>query len=232
MVKKMFESVFESNNVLSEIGVKEFLICIAASLVIGAIISLAYMYRSEYTKSFAVTLALLPTIVCVVIMMVNGNLGAGVAVAGAFSLVRFRSVPGTAKEICVIFLGMAVGLCMGMGFIGFGALLGIIVCVVNVIYNVTPFGEQKKNYAKKRLRITIPEELDYTTVFDELLDEYTGKWELVQVKTTNLGSMFKLTYEIVLKDISKEKEFVDKIRCRNGNLEVMVSRCETTTVEL
>lgn len=228
---KLFETVLENGSLVG-IGVGEFVICVVAALVMGMIIGVTYMYKSNYTKSFVVTLALLPAIVCVVIMMVNGNLGAGVAVAGAFSLVRFRSVPGTAKEICVIFLAMAVGLMTGMGFVGYGVLFTIILCAVNLIYNATPFGVKKVDMRKKVLKITIPEELDYTEVFDELFEKYTDKCELIQVKTTNMGSMFKLSYNIELKSLDTEKEFIDKLRCRNGNLEVMISRIETMVNEL
>ena len=219
----MFDSIF-NNTTTASIGTKEFLICIVAALVVGAVIAFAYTFKNQYTKSFVVTLALLPAIVASVILMVNGNLGAGVAVAGTFSLVRFRSAQGTAKEICSIFLAMAVGLAMGMGLIGYGVLLAVIVCVVNVIYNVTPFGERKPDASKKTLKITIPEELDYTDIFDDLFTEYTKKAELTQVKTANMGSMYKLSYDVILDDVSKEKEFIDKLRCRNGNLEIVCSR--------
>ena len=151
--------------------------------------------------------------------MVNGNLGTGVAVMGAFSLVRFRSAPGTAKEICSIFLSMAVGLATGMGYLAVAVLFVIIIGGMNILYNVVDFGGQKQ--VEKDLKIVIPESLDYTGVFDDLFKEYTSKCELLQVKTTNMGSLFKLDYRIVLKDIAKEKEFLDELRCRNGNLEIM-----------
>ena len=219
----MFNSIFNSQATTS-IGVKEFTICIVAALIVGLSIALAYTYKNKYTKSFVVTLALLPAIVASIIIMVNGNLGAGVAVAGTFSLVRFRSAPGSAKEICSIFLAMAVGLAMGMGLIGYGVLLAVIICAANVLYNVIPFGEAKPDLSKKVLKITIPEELDYTEIFNDLFDVYTKEANLMQVKTANMGSMFKLTYDITLSNVSKEKEFIDSLRCRNGNLEVVCSR--------
>lgn len=224
---KMFETIFDSG----VIGVGDYVIALVAALITGVVIAIAYMIKNQYSKSFVVTLSLLPSIVAAVIMMVNGNIGAGVAVAGAFSLVRFRSVPGTAREICAIFLAMAVGLSMGMGYVGYGVLLAIILCVVNVILNLTPFGEKKVDKCKKTLKITIPEELDYTDVFDDLFSEYLKAYDLMQVKSTNMGSMFKLTYDVVLKDAGVEKEFIDKLRCRNGNLEIVMSRVQMNLYE-
>ncbi len=199
---------------------------------IGLIIAFSYMYRTRYTKSFVVTLALLPAVVCVVIMMVNGNVGTGVAVAGAFSLVRFRSVPGTAKEIGTLFLAMGAGLISGMGYIGYSLLFTIIMCAVFMLYNGIEFGSKKNAAAYKTISVTIPENLDYTDVFEDVFEAYTRSCELVNVKTTNMGSMFRLTYDIVLKDIPKEKELIDKLRCRNGNLEINISRQSTVNVEL
>ena len=165
-------------------------------------------------------------------MMVNGNVGAGVAVAGAFSLVRFRSVPGTAKEIGTLFLAMGAGLIAGMGYLAYALLFAVIMCTIFVICNRLDFGSRKNAAVYKTVSITIPEDLDYSCVFDDVFAEYTRSSELVRVKTTNMGSMFRLTYDISLKDITKEKEFVDKLRCRNGNLEITVSKQSTTTSEL
>ena len=178
------------------------------------------------------TLALLPAIVCVVIMMVNGNIGTGVAVAGAFSLVRFRSAPGSAREIAAIFLAMGTGLICGMGYIGYSALFTVIMCLVFILYNLINFGQAKRGAVYRSLRITIPEDLNYTTLFSDIFSEYTKRADLVTVKTTNMGSMFRLTYSVILKDASKEKEFIDKLRTRNGNLEIMISNEETQTGEL
>lgn len=227
----LFKGLFDTD-MTSVITVTEFLLCVGGSLIIGLVLALGHMYRSRYTKSFIVTLALLPAVVCVVIMMVNGNVGAGVAVAGAFSLVRFRSVPGTAKEITMLFLAMGAGLIAGMGYLGFAFLFTIIMCLCSVIYNHLDFGSNKNSAAYKTLNIMIPEDLDYTGVFEEVLKVYTDTYELTKVKTTNMGSMFHLTYNVTLKDITKEKEMIDKLRCRNGNLEITVSKQETTVVEL
>ena len=190
------------------------------------------MYRSRYTKSFVMTLSLLPAVVCVVIMMVNGNVGTGVAVAGAFSLVRFRSVPGTAKEISMLFVAMGAGLIAGMGYLGYSVLFAILMCGISLLYNRMDFGTKKNAAVYKTLNITIPEDLDYSEVFESIFADYTTKYELVRVKTTNMGSLFRLTYDVSLKEPEKEKEMIDALRCRNGNLEITVSRQDTAVTEL
>ncbi len=230
-MEALFRGIFDSD-ITQVISVSDFVLCIVASLVIGLIVAVSYMYRTRYTKSFVVTLALLPAVVCVVIMMVNGNVGTGVAVAGAFSLVRFRSVPGTAKEIGMLFLAMGAGLITGMGYIGFAILFAVIMCGVFLVYNQLDFGTNKNAAIYKTLHIVIPEDLDYSEVFEDILKTYTRKYELTNVKTTNMGSLFKLTYDVELKDAAKEKEMIDKLRCRNGNLEISVSKQSTMNVEL
>lgn len=231
MPETIFRGLFDSD-LTSVISLVDFLICLAVSLAAGLIMAVSYMYRTRYTKSFVVTLALLPAVVCVVIMLVNGNIGTGVAVAGAFNLVRFRSVPGTAKEICALFLAMGAGLIAGMGYVGFAAVFTIIMCLVFLVYNRLDLGAKKNAASYKTFTITIPEDLDYTGVFDDIMQEYTASNELVAVKTTNMGSMFRLTYHVTLRDPAREKEMIDKLRCRNGNLEIAVSRQETTVTEL
>lgn len=226
-----FRGIFDTE-MSNVIALSDFLICIGVSFVIGLILAGAYMFRTRYTKSFVVTLAMLPAIVCVVIMMVNGNVGTGVAVAGAFSLVRFRSVPGTAKEIGALFMAMGAGLITGMGYLGFAVVFAVILAVITVLLSFVDFGARKNAARYKTLRITIPEDLDYTGVFDEIFEEYTTSYELAQVRTTNMGSLFRLTYDMVLKSEANEKEFIDKLRCRNGNLEIAISRQETTVAEL
>ena len=163
--------------------------------------------------------------------MVNGNIGAGVAVAGAFSLVRFRSAPGSAKEIVTIFLAMGAGLIAGMGYLGFAALFTVIMCIMFLIYNFMANESAKREIVNKTIKITIPEDLDYTGAFDDIFAEYTKKSELVKVKTTNMGSMFRLTYDVTLADAAKEKQMIDRIRERNGNLEIMISKQENRIAE-
>ena len=231
MSENIFKGLFDSDTV-SVIAVSDFLLCIAAAIVIGLLLTAVYMYKSRYTKSFVTTLALLPAVVSVVIMMVNGNVGTDVAVAGTFSLVRFRSVPGTAKEISALFLAMGTGLVVGMGYIAYAFLFAIVLGLATLVYNQLDFGLSKKGQLYKTLHITIPEDLNYSDVFDEVFLDYTSSYELVQVKTTNMGSLFRLTYNLTLTQKGIEKEFIDKLRCRNGNLEIIVNKQETNLGEL
>ena len=231
MFEKLFRGIFDTD-MTAVISVSDFLLCVGISLVAGLILSACYMLRSRYTKSFVMTLALLPAVVCVVIMMVNGNVGTGVAVAGAFSLVRFRSVPGTAKEIIMLFVAMGAGLIAGMGYLGYCVLFAALLGLLCLVFSCLELGA-KGNAAKYRtLNITIPEDLDYTGVFEEILSAYTKKYELVRVRTTNMGSLFRLTYDLTMKPDAREKELLDALRCRNGNLEVSISRQENTVTEL
>ena len=227
----LFKGLFDTD-ITKVITPGSFLLCLGAALVLGLVMALCYMYRSRYTKSFVATLALLPGVVCIVIMLVNGNVGAGVAVAGAFSLVRFRSVPGTAKEICALFLAMGTGLITGMGYLGYGVLFTLVMCAMFVLYTRLDLGSRKNADSHKTLSVTIPEDLDYSEIFSDIFEEFTESHSLVRVKTTNMGSMFRLTYEICLKDPAREKAMIDAIRCRNGNLEISVSRQENTPAEL
>ena len=216
----------------ADISMAQFALAGGVSLLLGLVIALTYMYNTRFTKSFVVTLALLPAIICVIIIMVNGSIGTGIAVAGAFSLVRFRSVPGTAREICAIFMAMASGLIAGTGYIGIAAVFTIVMCLAFMILNKLDFGTKRNAGKYKTFRIMVPEDLDYTAIFDDVFAEFTSSNELVQVKTTNMGSMFRLTYDVVLKDPSREKEMIDRIRCRNGNLEINVSSQATAATEL
>ena len=226
MLNNLFTGIFDTAGA-AVISVPDFLLCIVVSLLIGAFITWVYTYKNRYTTSFAVTLAMLPAIVCIVIMMVNGNVGAGVAVAGAFSLVRFRSVPGTAKEIGTIFLAMAAGLIAGMGYLGFAHYGSRDVCV-----KCDRIRCKKAEVREKTLRITIPEDLNYGAAFDDLFEKYLLSCEVVAVKTSNMGSLYKLTYHVTLKDNAEEKTFLDELRCRNGNLEISMMRQEANVNEL
>ena len=226
----IFQGIFDTE-LTRLISIRQFLLCLGVSLALGLVMAAAYMFRNEHTKSFLITLALLPAVVCVVIMMVNGNIGAGVAVAGAFSLVRFRSAPGSAKEIVTIFLAMGAGLIAGMGYLGFAALFTLIMCAMFLLYSLLIAGAAHEE-RNRIIKITIPEDLEYTGIFDDIFAEHTKKSELIQVKTTNMGSMFRLTYRITLRDAANEKQMLDRIRERNGNLEIMVSRHENRSAEL
>ncbi|MDI9508759.1 MAG: DUF4956 domain-containing protein [Bacillota bacterium] len=230
MLDTLFSGVFDTT--VSFTSITNFIICMVVALVLGLLLALTYTYKNRYTKSFFLALAVLPAVVCVVIMMVNGNIGTGVAVAGAFSLVRFRSAPGTAKEISFIFIAMGTGLITGMGYLTYAFLFTMVLCGILLLYTRLGFTDSKGANADKILRITIPEDLDYTGVFDDLMEEYTRYREITDVKTSNMGSLFRLTYFIKLKDITKEKEFIDKLRCRNGNLEISISNQEANRRDL
>lgn len=206
----------------TEITLSVFLICTGVSLALGIGTACISMFKAGCTQSFAVTLAVLPAVVQLVIMLVNGNVGAGVAVAGAFSLVRFRSVPGTAREIVSIFLAMAVGLATGMGYVTLAVLFFFIIAAVLLLLTLISFGRQDKS--ERILRITIPENLDYNGLFDDLFWLYTKSCSLDRVKTSNMGTLYELEYHIVLKENLIPKAFLDEIRCRNGNLNIVCGR--------
>ncbi len=231
MLESLFRGIFDSQTA-SVIRPLEFLLCLGIALFVGLVLAFTYMHRTRYTKSFVVTLALLPAVVCVVIMLVNGNVGTGVAVAGAFSLVRFRSVPGTAKEICALFLAMGSGLIAGMGYLGYAVLFTLVMSVFFLLYNHLDLGERKNAGRYKTLSVSIPEDLNYTDLMDDILHRYSASWRLERVKSTNMGSMFRLTYRVELSDPKKEKEMLDQIRCRNGNLEISISNQENGALEL
>lgn len=223
MLDSVFTSVFPTSETLvGSVTPGDFLLCCIASLVLGCLCALTYMFRHNYSKNFVVTLAIMPLIVQMVITLVNGNIGAGIAVMGVFNLVRFRSIPGSAKDIGSVFFAMAIGLATGMGYLVLAALFTVIVGIANIAYVLSPFG--KRRQPGKLLKITIPEDLDYTGIFDDLFEKYTTSHELVEVRTTNMGSLFQLDYEIQLKSTEDEKTLIDDIRCRNGNLKISCGR--------
>lgn len=224
----MFTSILSS--VEGNLTMQNGLLCTVVSVALGVLIAVIYMQQGNYSKNFVVTLAMMPVLVQVVIMLVNGNVGTSVAVLGTFGLVRFRSVPGTSREIANIFFAMAVGLATGMGYITFAVAMVVVVGGMFLILGKTSFGERK--YDEKDLRITIAEDLDYTDIFEDIFQEYTSKCSLEQVKTTNLGSMYELRYHITLKDAKKEKEMIDQLRCRNGNLTIICGKRSTIQEEL
>lgn len=208
--------------VQSSLTLPVFFLCTAVSLSLGLAIAAAYMFKNRYSKSFVVTLVLLPALVQFVIMMVNGNIGAGVAVAGTFSLVRFRSVAGGAKEISSIFFAMAIGLATGMGYIALAILFCIVIGLVMLLLSTLQFGEMSE--AEKDLKITIPENLEYEGIFDDIFAKYTTDADLYKVKTSNMGTLYDLHYHITLRDTGICKAFLDELRCRNGNLNIVCGR--------
>lgn len=212
----------------TEITLTAFFICTIVSLLLGIGTAFMSMFKTKCSQSFAITLAIMPAIVQIVIMLVNGNIGAGVAVAGAFSLVRFRSVPGTAKEIGSIFLAMAIGLATGMGYVALGIIFFVIIGAVLLLLTIIHFGQN--DTAERVLKITIPEDLDYDGLFDDLFDTYVKSYTLDKIKTTNMGTLYELQYLITLKESQVPKAFLDEIRCRNGNLNIVC--CKESSKEL
>ena len=217
----IFESVLGTTFTL-----KTYLLCLACALVCGILAALAASYKSQTTKSFLVSLVLLPMIVETVIVMVNGNVGTGVAVMGAFSLVRFRSVPGKAKDIVSIFLVMTAGLACAAGYVAISILFTMLVCGAMMLLACMPLGDEKI----LDLRITVPETLHYADAFEDLFQKYTKKCRLVRVKTSNMGSLYKLQYQVQLKDTGNTQAFLDDLRCRNGNLEISLGEGEGSEV--
>ena len=200
----------------------EFAIVTLTSIICGFIIAITYSIKNKCSKSFSITLVLLPAIVELVIILVNGNIGAGVAVAGAFSLVRFRSAPGKGQEITSVFLAMAVGLATGMGYIGVAILITVIISLMNLILNISGFGGSDNNH--RSLKIMVPENLDYEGKFEDLFEKYLTSYSYEEVKTSNMGSLYKLTLDVVLKNGVSTKAFLDELRTRNGNLDISLGR--------
>lgn len=216
MLETLFNPIYTTNFTFTS-----YIICTVTSLVLGFIIALSSGFKSRQSRSFLLSLFLLPAIVQTVIMLVNGSVGTGIAVMGAFSLVRFRSVPGSAKEIVSIFLAMATGLATAMGYVFLASLFVIIVCAVMILSSFVRISE--KDDLQRELRITVPEDLNYAHSFDDLFETYTKNAKLVTVKTTNMGSLYKLVYRIQLKDEEHIQSFIDDLRCRNGNLEISIA---------
>lgn len=214
----LVESIFTNENGELVLTLSSFLLASVVSLVLGYIVAKSATLKQSSSKSFITTLAVLPLIVQVIIMIVNGNIGTGIAVMGTFSLVRFRSLQGNAREITNIFLCMAIGLATGTGYILYGSIFAVIVVIANLVYLYSNFAEKDK--FQRILKITIPETIYEMDLFDDLLEEHASNYELKAVKTTNMGSLYRITYFVDLKSTNEIKTLIDEIRCRNGNLEV------------
>ncbi|MBO5556434.1 MAG: DUF4956 domain-containing protein [Oscillospiraceae bacterium] len=213
----MFDSILSAQMTLPA-----FLICLAVAIVLGLGTALVFTAADRHSAAFTQALALLPAVVTMVIMLVNGNIGAGLAVAGTFALVRFRSAPGSAKEIGGLFFAVAIGLACGMGYVGYAVVFFVVLAVMVLLMSRFHFGERGQR--ERQLKITIPENLDYDGLFDDLFRQYTDRWELTRVRTTNMGTLYELTYSIRLKDAMVSKDFIDAIRCRNGNLNIICGK--------
>lgn len=221
----LFQNVMQTGVTLPGV-----LLCTVAALLFGCVIAQLHIRQGTCSRSFAVTLALLPAIVQIVILLVNGNIGAGVAVAGSFSLVRFRSVPGTAREIGSLFFAMAIGLACGMGYPGYAALFLVLVGAMMLLLHAVRFGAPSRT--RRELKITIPEGLDYEGIFDDLFQKYTVYTELERVRTTNMGSLYELCYLVEFPGNGISKAFLDELRCRNGNLNISCGRVSSVQDEL
>ena len=197
------------------------ILCTIFSLIFGFVIAGIYIFKNNYSKSLAMTLVLLPAIVQVIIMLVNGNIGVGIAVAGAFSLVRFRSLPGTAREITALFFAMSIGFVTGLGFIFYAFVFLLLIGGASLLLSLLSFGEDGNI---RFLKVKIPENLDYEGLFDDIFAQYTTRITLEKVTSTDMGSLFELTYTVHLKSSYKSKAFIDELRCRNGNLNITLSR--------
>ena len=206
------------------------MLAIGVSLFLGLVIAKVYQFKTVYSKSFVMSLALLPTLIAIVIFLVNGSLGAGVAVMGAFSLIRFRSAPGGAKELVSIFLVMTIGIAIGMGYLVFATVFTLIMSLVMLLLEVVNFGQMK--HSMRQLTIVIPESLDYESIFDDIFNKAANHVELANVKTSDMGSLFKIKYIIQLNGRMTEKELIDALRTRNGNLEIAISRYITKENEV
>ena len=226
MLNQLFNDVFTSTAVKP----LTMLEAIGVALVLGLVVAKVYQYKTVYSKSFVMSLALLPALIAVVIFLVNGSLGAGVAVMGAFSLIRFRSAPGGAKELVSIFLAMTIGIAIVMGYLVFAGAFTLIMSVAIILLETINFGQMK--HSIRQLTIVIPESLDYESIFDDIFDKATNHLELASVKTSDMGSLFKLKYIIQLNGKMTEKELMDALRTRNGNLEIAISRFITKENEL
>jgi len=220
----MFSSIFNSSS--TGLDVTTVLICAGVALVLGVAISFTHLKTSQTTKGFLTTLAVLPLLVMAVMIMINGNLGTSIAILGAFSLIRFRSIQGRAKDLLSVFFAMMVGLALGMGHILFAVVISIVAIIAIVLFSYTHFLEP--NQSERVLKIVIPEDLDYDDVFKDIFEKYTVEARLVKMKTVNMGSLYKLTYDIRLKNGAKEKQLLDDIRVKNSNLKVLLSEpcCE------
>ena len=213
----MFDCIYST-----PVTVSQFFIMMGASVFSGFLYAWIMSFRSRSKKRFFMVAAIIPFIVSAVITFVHGNIGAGVAVGGAFGLIRFRSAPGSADEIAAILIAMGSGIAFGTGYIGYGVVILLGMALIFVILSFLPLFEHKGMSSERLLRITIPESLEYSGAFDDTFDHYLSSYENAGVKTTGMGSMFRLSFRIRMKDPSEEKAFIDELRTKNGNLEIAI----------
>ena len=219
----MLETIIASTNGESFTLINA-LIVIGASILLGFVISLAYMYthkKDGYAPGFTLTLIMLPVIISIIILLVGNNVARAFSLAGAFSIIRFRSAPGDPKDIAYVFFTLAVGLACGMGYIGYGLIVTIILCVVLIILDTIKFAMPKTK--SMRLKVLVPEDLNYEGVFDEVLERYSSKWTMESVKTKDFGALFEVSYRVSLNEDVSQKKFIDELRCKNGNLNITLT---------
>ena len=227
----MLDTIFDSTTNATGVtipavtSIHNLIVCLVIAVLIGVLNALVFSFRSQHSKSFSLTMALLPMTIAIVIMMVNGNVGTGIAVAGSFALIRFRSIPGTAREIAAIFTTMALGLTIGMGYVMIAIVFFVFEASLTLILTVVGFGGGAARL-KKQLKITLPENFDYNGLFDDIFKKYTKKAELIQVRTTNMGTLYELTYAVTIPQNQMPKEMIDEIRSKNGNLNVILGDFE------
>ena len=227
-MENIFQSVFMANG----LTVSNFFICLISALVTGVVYAFILSIKMRSTKRFFVSIAVLPAVVMMVITLVNGNIGAGIAVAGAFALVRFRSAPGTAEEIATLFVTVASGLAFGMGFIAYGVIFALVLAGVYVLLASLNIFNLKTTTSEKFLKITVPEDLNYVDAFTEVLNKYTLKHELIRSKLINMGSMYKLIFRVIIKNPTENKQFIDELRVLNANLEITLEDFDVYRSEL
>ena len=208
----------------------QFMLAIVSSMIMGLILAIAFMRKNTYTKSFISALVLIPAVETVVIMLVNDNIGVGLSVAGSFALIRFRSVKGNAKELVAVFIAMTIDIICGTGYVALAGVFTILLSIVLLALNLSNFGQESDK--NRYLKITIPESLNYDEAFNEVLGKYTSSYEIDSIKTLTLGSLFRIDYQIRMKDIRQMKQMIDELRTRNGNLEIMCGRPATNREEL
>lgn len=231
----MFETIFTGTMTPSELSINaySFIICLALALAMGVLVCASYLLSTPKrgrSASFILSLIILPALVAIVIILIGGNLARAFTTAGIFTLVRFRSIPGDSKDLTYVFLTTAIGLSLGLGYLTIAVTVTVIVCIIIVLVNkLTSIRVKQK---EKKLRITIPEDMDYEGVFEELLKKYTDYFEMNKVKTVNMGTMLELHYDIMMKKGMSEKEFIDELRCRNGNLTIQLAISESAPQQL
>ncbi|RAV23128.1 DUF4956 domain-containing protein [Paenibacillus contaminans] len=226
----MLESIFTSTEAATDLTLTHAILTILISILLGLIISFTYMktsLRSGYSPNFTLTMVVLPAIVAVIILLIGSNIARAFSLAGAFSIIRFRSAPGDPKDIAYVLLTMAAGLAVGVGSFGYAALFTVCLCVLMFILNVTKFGLKKS--AQRLLKVTIPEDLAYEEAFDEVFKKFNIVYELKKVRTTELGSLYELVYLVTMDPVTNQKQFLDAIRVRNGNLDIALTMSPTTT---